>query len=117
MGRAQEPRQPPSAFTGGEASPPSPSGELQGTFVPEMNMLGVSLRLGGEEFLALPGGVGAYPRVRTTGLPLLAPWANRLSGWAYRADHIHVDLDGLDLYADPTGYRSMGRCRRRSRGT
>jgi hypothetical protein len=33
------------------------SGELQATFVPEMNLLGASLRLGGEEFLALPGGV------------------------------------------------------------
>jgi aldose 1-epimerase len=79
------------------------SGELQATFVPEMNLLGASLRLGGEEFLALPGGVGAYRRVRTTGLPLLAPWANRLSGWAYRAGRIRVDLDGLDLYTDPNG--------------
>jgi aldose 1-epimerase len=79
------------------------SGELQATFVPEMNMLGVSLRLGGDEFLALPGGVGAYRRVRTTGLPLLAPWANRLSRRAYRADRIRVDLDGLDLYTDPNG--------------
>ena len=79
------------------------SGELQATFVPEMNLLGASLRLGGEEFLALSGGVGAYRRVRTTGLPPLAPWANRLSGWAYRAGRIRVDLDGLDLYTDPNG--------------
>jgi aldose 1-epimerase len=79
------------------------SGELQAAFVPEMNLLGASLCLGGEEFLALPGGVGAYRRVRTTGLPLLAPWANRLSGWAYRAGRIRVDLDGLDLYTDPNG--------------
>jgi galactose mutarotase-like enzyme len=79
------------------------SGELHATFVPEMNLLGASLRLGGEEFLALPGGLGAYPRVRTTGLPLLAPWANRLSDRAYRADGVRVDLDGLDLYTDPNG--------------
>jgi aldose 1-epimerase len=79
------------------------SGRLQATFVPEMNMLGVSLRLDGEEFLALPGGIGAYPRVRTTGLPLLAPWANRLSGWGYRAEGRRVDLDGLELYTDPNG--------------
>ena len=79
------------------------AGELQATFVPEMNLLGASLRLGGEEFLALPGGIGAYRRVRTTGLPLLAPWANRLSGRAYRADGVRVDLDGLDLYTDPNG--------------
>jgi aldose 1-epimerase len=79
------------------------SGELQATFVPELNLLGASLRLGGEEFLALPGGVGAYRRVRTTGLPLLAPWANRLDGRAYRAGRVRVDLDGLDLYTDPNG--------------
>jgi len=79
------------------------SGELQATFIPEMNLLGASLRLGGEEFLALPGGVGAYRRVRTTGLPLLAPWANRLSQRAYRAGRIRVDLDGLDLNTDPIG--------------
>ena len=79
------------------------SGELKATFVPEMNLLGASLRLGGEEFLALPGGVGAYRRVRTTGLPLLAPWANRLSARAYRAGPIRVDLDRLDLYTDPNG--------------
>ena len=79
------------------------SGELKATFVPEMNLLGASLRLGGEEFLALPGGVGAYRRVRTTGLPLLAPWANRLSARAYRAGRVRVDLDGLDLYTDPNG--------------
>jgi aldose 1-epimerase len=79
------------------------SGELAATFVPELNMLGASLRLGGEEFLALPGGLGAYQRVRTTGLPLLAPWANRLSGRRYRAGRVRVDLDGLELYTDPNG--------------
>jgi aldose 1-epimerase len=91
------------------------SGALQATFVPEMNMLGASLCLGGEEFLALPGGVGAYKRVRTTGLPLLAPWANRLSGWAYRADRIRVDLDGLDLYTDPNGLPIHGTMSARER--
>ena len=30
------------------------SGELEATFVPELNMLGTSLRLEGEEYLALP---------------------------------------------------------------
>src|SRR5215218_7228164 len=79
------------------------SGALQATFVPEMNLLGASLRLGGEEFLALPGGVGAYRRVRTTGLPLLAPWANRLSQRSHRAGRVRVDLDGLDLSTDPNG--------------
>jgi aldose 1-epimerase len=91
------------------------SGELAATFVPEMNLLGASLRLGGEEFLALPGGVGAYRRVRTTGLPLLAPWANRLSGWAYQAGRLRVDLDGLDLYTDPNGLPIHGTMSARER--
>ena len=39
----------------------------------------------------------------TTGLPLLAPWANRLSGRAYRAAGVTVDLDGLPLHVDDNG--------------
>jgi len=79
------------------------SGELEATFVPELNMLGVSLRLGGEEFLALPGGVGAYRNLHTTGLPLLAPWANRLGALAYSARGVRVELEGLDLHTDGNG--------------
>jgi len=79
------------------------SGELEATFVPELNMLGTSLRLGGEEYLALPGGVGAYRAGHTTGLPLLAPWANRLGGFAYRRGRAYVDLKGLPLHTDGNG--------------
>lgn len=79
------------------------SGQLEATFVPELNLLGTSLRLGGEEFLALPGGVGAYRRLHTTGLPLLAPWANRLAALAYHSGRVRVDLDGLDLHTDDNG--------------
>jgi aldose 1-epimerase len=91
------------------------SGELAATFVPELNLLGASLRLGGEEFLALPGGLGAYQRVRTTGLPLVAPWANRLSGRRYRAGRVRVDLDGLELYTDPNGLPIHGTMSARQR--
>lgn len=79
------------------------SGELEATFVPELNMLGTSLHLGDEEYLALPGGVGAYRRQHTTGLPLLAPWANRLRARAYRSGRVRVDLRGLDLHTDGSG--------------
>jgi aldose 1-epimerase len=79
------------------------SGELQATFVPELNMLGTSLRLGGEEFLALPGGVAAYRRRHATGLPLLAPWANRLSERSYRVGDVQADLRDADLSTDPNG--------------
>jgi aldose 1-epimerase len=79
------------------------SGELQATFVPELNMLGTSLRLDGEEFLALPGGVAAYRRRHATGLPLLAPWANRLSERSYRVGDVPADLRDADLSTDPNG--------------
>ncbi len=79
------------------------SGDLEATFVPELNMLGTSLRLGGEEFLALPGGVGAYRRQHTTGLPLLAPWANRLGAQTYRSNRRRVELEALALHRDENG--------------
>lgn len=79
------------------------SDDLSATFVPELNMLGTSLRLEGEEFLALPGGVSAYRTRHATGLPLLAPWANRLDRRTYRAAGVGVDLAGLDLTTDPNG--------------
>ena len=79
------------------------SAELEATFVPELNLLGTSLRLGGEEFLALPGGVAAYRRRHATGLPLLAPWANRLSARSYDWAGVRVDLRDADLSTDPNG--------------
>jgi aldose 1-epimerase len=79
------------------------SDELEATFVPELNLLGTSLRLSGEEFVALPGGLAAYRRGHTAGLPLLAPWANRLSGSTYRSGRVRVDLQGLDLHRDGAG--------------
>jgi galactose mutarotase-like enzyme len=79
------------------------SGELEATFVPERNMLGASLQLRGEEFVALPGGLGAYSRLHTTGLPLVAPWANRLGATSYRSGSVGVDLRGLDLHTDGAG--------------
>jgi aldose 1-epimerase len=87
----------------GEAAITLASGEVEATFLPELNMLGVSLRLGGEEFLALPGGVASYRRRHATGLPLLAPWANRLDSWAYRVARLQVSLEGLDLTTDQNG--------------
>jgi galactose mutarotase-like enzyme len=66
-------------------------------------MTGVSLRCHGEEHLALPGGLDALRAGRTTGLPLLAPWANRLSGRRYRAAGVNVDLAGRRIGIDDNG--------------
>ena len=79
------------------------SGPLEATFLPNLGMLGTSLRHEGEELLALPGGLDGYRDGRVTGLPLLAPWANRLGARRYEVDGIVVDLDGLELTTDEHG--------------
>ena len=76
---------------------------LEATFAPEVGMLGTSLRFGGEELLDLSGGIARYEQGHQTGLPLLAPWANRLGGRRYEIDGVVVDLDGLELGTDPNG--------------
>jgi galactose mutarotase-like enzyme len=66
-------------------------------------MTGVSLRYRGREYLALPGGVDALRGGHTAGLPLLAPWANRLGALRYRAAGVTVDLTGQPLNTDDHG--------------
>ena len=66
-------------------------------------MTGVSLRYRGREHLALPGGLDALRAGRTAGLPLLAPWGNRLAARRYRAAGVDVDLRGLRLGTDDNG--------------
>jgi aldose 1-epimerase len=79
------------------------SDRLEATFLSQLGMLGSSLRHRGEELLGLPGGLDGYRKGRVTGLPLLAPWANRLGARRYEVDGIVVDLDGLDLTTDERG--------------
>jgi aldose 1-epimerase len=79
------------------------SGELAATFLPTVGMTGVSLRSRGTEYLALPGGVPALRAGRTGGLPLLAPWANRLAARRYRAAGVDVDLTRLAVPTDDNG--------------
>jgi hypothetical protein len=55
------------------------AGELSATFLPAVGVTGVSLRFRGREHLAVPGGVARLRAGGTAGLPLLAPWANRLA--------------------------------------
>jgi aldose 1-epimerase len=76
---------------------------VSAVFVPRLGMTGVSLRCRGREHLALPGGLDALRAGKTTGLPLLAPWANRLSGRRYRAAGVTVDLTGRRLGVDDNG--------------
>jgi aldose 1-epimerase len=79
------------------------AGDLEATFLPEIGMLGTSLRVAGNELVDLSEGVEGYEAGHETGIPLLAPWANRLSGWRYQAAGVDVDLSGLDLQTDENG--------------
>ncbi len=72
--------------------------------LPELGMLGASLLHRGEEHLDLHGGPEAVRGGHTTGLPLLAPWANRLGATTYRAAGRSVDLSSVaGLHRDGNG--------------
>lgn len=78
--------------------------ELSAVFLPGLGMVGASLCHAGEELLARRGGVAAYAeRGSTFGIPLLAPWANRLQAWSYSAEgrHVSLDPDGPGVRSDP----------------
>lgn len=70
------------------------AGNLRAEFWPGAGMLGASLRLRGVELLRR---IDALEEARrkgsTAGIPLLYPWANRLSGLEYRAAGRDVSLD------------------------
>jgi galactose mutarotase-like enzyme len=75
------------------------AGELEAEFVPEAGMVGRSLRHRGEELLGQRGGLEAYVGERKTmGIPLLHPWANRLSPARF-------SLAGREVAIDPSTTR------------
>ncbi|MCV7384804.1 aldose 1-epimerase [Mycolicibacter longobardus] len=70
-----------------------PSSPLTATFVPKAGMIGTSLSDGGVELLGQRRGLAAYVSdQKTMGIPLLYPWANRLSGNGYRVEGADVTL-------------------------
>jgi aldose 1-epimerase len=72
----------------------APGGALSATLLPAAGMVCSSLRHRGEELLAQRGGLEAYlERGSSFAIPLLHPWANRLSGWDYEVDGVGVELD------------------------
>jgi aldose 1-epimerase len=71
-----------------------PDGGLEATFVPEVGMIGSSLRHEGEELFHQGSGLQAYADNGSTfALPLLHPWANRLRSWEFELDGRRVALD------------------------
>lgn len=70
-----------------------PVSELTATFIPSAGMIGTSLSDGGVELLGQRKGLPAYISAhKTMGIPLLYPWANRLSRNEYRVGHTGVTL-------------------------
>ena len=87
------------------------AGDLQAEFLPGAGMLGASLTLAGTELLRRVENLEAA-RVKgsTAGIPLLYPWANRLSGLQYLAAGREVSLDSSSalLHFDDHGLPMHG---------
>jgi aldose 1-epimerase len=84
----------------------SPGGETEAEFVPGAGLVCSSLRHRGVELLDPGRGVEAYAlRGKTMGIPLLYPWANRLSRPGYAAAGQTVELPAADgrYPTDPGG--------------
>ncbi len=100
-------RAPHSEFPTLEAITLSSPDDLSVTFIPSAGMVGSSLVHRGEEILGMRAGLGAYLESgKTFGIPLLAPWANRLvadtfDGTTLVTDGIagaHLDANGLPIH-------------------
>jgi galactose mutarotase-like enzyme len=75
----------------------SSGGVLRAAFVPGAGMVCCSLLHEGKQLLSQRSGVRAYAdRGSTMGIPLLYPWANRLSGFSYGAPPDTVRLSKHD---------------------
>jgi galactose mutarotase-like enzyme len=85
--------------------------DLEATFIPGAGMVGCSLRHRGEELLGQRGGVEAYVAQRKTmGIPLLHPWANRVSRRRFRVGgrEVAIDPDATPLRLDERGLPMHG---------
>ena len=89
------------------------AGDLAAVFLPGQSMLGASLQHRGEEILRRVDDLErAAAKGSTAGIPLLHPWANRLSGTRYeaagrdveldlRSPLLHLDARGLPMHGVP----------------
>ena len=85
-----------------------PSSDLAAKFVPDAGMIGISLTDAGVELLGQRRGLDAYVADgKTMGIPILYPWANRLSGNTYTAEGATVTLipASMGCAPIPMGYR------------
>ncbi|OCB22170.1 aldose epimerase [Mycobacterium malmoense] len=83
-----------------------PASPVTAQFVPEAGMVGTSLRDDGAELLGQRRGLDAYVADgKTMGIPILYPWANRLSANTYTAEGVTATLTPGEnrVRADPNG--------------
>ncbi|MEM6105146.1 aldose 1-epimerase [Mycobacterium sp. 050272] len=83
-----------------------PTSSVAAQFVPDAGMIGISLTDSGVELLGQRRGLDAYIEAgKTMGIPILYPWANRLSGNTYTAENVTVELTPGEngVRADPNG--------------
>lgn len=92
--------------------------QLDATFAPTLGMIACSLRQRGAELLGQRGGLAKYAASGSTmGIPLLHPWANRLSGFSYavggrtvtldrHSPLLHRDANGLPMHGLVAAYRA-----------
>jgi galactose mutarotase-like enzyme len=90
---------------------------IDATFAPGIVMICCSLRHRGVELLGQRGGLAKYAESGSTmGIPLLHPWANRLSGDSYtvagrtvrldpKSPRVHRDGGGRPMHGLVLGYR------------
>ena len=84
---------------------------VDATLAPTLGMIGCSLRQRGTELLGQRGGLAKYAASGSTmGIPLLHPWANRLSGFSYTVGGRTVALDPHSplLHRDANGLPMHG---------
>src|SRR3954447_2684714 len=93
-----------------------PSSPLTTTVVPLAGMVVTSLHDGDAEFLGQRRGLDAYVTAgKTMGIPILYPWANRLSAMSYGIDGalvtltpgtggVRTDEHGAPIHGVLTGY-------------
>lgn len=100
-----------------------PSSPLTATFAPAAGMVGTSLADDGVELLGQRHGLSAYiSHGKTMGIPILYPWANRLSGNSYQvggadgavvtltpgAGGVRTDEHGVPLHGVLAAYPGWG---------
>ena len=79
------------------------AGDCEAVVLPSLGMLVASFTHRGDELVAMPNTLAAYREGHTTAIPLLYPWANRLSRRSYEAQGERVSLRNVELHTDDNG--------------